>query len=111
MTNVVRLAQLRRQQRVVYFNRRELNQLLSLYSRRVARGQWRDYAMDHRPGLAIFSIFRSSAERPLFTITKRLLPGDKAPDYAVMDGRHPIRRSPDLAELIDGFDQGLRVVG
>lgn len=111
MTNIVRLAPLRRQQRVVYFNRRELNQLLSLYSRRVARGQWRDYAMDHRPGLAIFSIFRSSAERPIFTITKRLLPGDKAAEYAVMDGRHPVRRSSDLGELIDSFDQGLRIVG
>ena len=111
MTNIVRLAQIRRQHRIVFFNRRELNHLLSLYSRRVARGQWRDYALDHRPGLAIFSVFRSSAERPLFTITKRLLPGDRAPEYALMDGRQPIRRSPDIAELVDSFDQGLRVVG
>jgi len=111
MTNIVRLAQIRRQNRIVFFNRRELNHLLSLYSRRVARGQWRDYALDHRPGLAIFSVFRSSAERPLFTITKRLLPGDRAPEYVLMDGRQPIRRSPDIAELMDSFDQGLRVVG
>jgi len=111
MSNIVRLAEIRRNQRIVFFNRRELNHLLSLYSRRVARGQWRDYALDHRPGLAVFSVFRSSREKPLFTITKRHLPGDKAPEYALMDGRHPVRRSPEIADLVEAFDRELRVVG
>lgn len=110
MSSLVRLADYRRQRRPVYFDRRELNQLLSLYSRRVARGQWRDYAIDHRSGLAVFSIYRSSAERPLFSIVKRIPPGEKAPDYALFDGRSRIGRSAHLDELIGLFDEDLRVV-
>src|SRR6266550_3001274 len=34
--------------RTLYFTRSELNQLLGLYSRQVARGIWRDYAIDRR---------------------------------------------------------------
>ncbi|MEM7563519.1 MAG: DUF2794 domain-containing protein, partial [Pseudomonadota bacterium] len=35
---------------------------LQLYSTRVARGEWRDYAIDHSAGVAIFSIFRHANE-------------------------------------------------
>ena len=31
---------------VVFFDRRELNQLMRLYGRMVAAGEWRDYAID-----------------------------------------------------------------
>src|SRR5271165_2841746 len=48
----------RTKHRTVYFTRFELNQLLGLYSRHVARGVWRDYAIDHRDGMAQFSVFR-----------------------------------------------------
>ena len=48
--------------RTLYFTRSELNQLLGLYSRNVARGVWRDYAIDHRDGQALFSVFRHTHE-------------------------------------------------
>ena len=69
MTNLFRLDQKARR-RIVSFDRRELSRLLNLYSLRVASGEWRDYAIDFRPGMAIFSIFRHTAEQPLFAIAK-----------------------------------------
>src|SRR6185295_20075513 len=75
MTTLVRLADGGQQRRrSVSFDRRELRTLLSLYSQRVATGEWRDYAIDFRPGMAIFSIFRHTAEQPLFAIAK-VVPG------------------------------------
>src|SRR5215475_9378718 len=68
MTNFYRLADPRARRRIVSFDRRELSRLLNLYSLRVASGEWRDYAIDFRPGMAIFSIFRHTAEQPLFAI-------------------------------------------
>ena len=56
--------------RTLYFTRPELNQLLGLYSRNVIRGVWRDYAIDHRDGQALFSIFRHTHESALYTIVK-----------------------------------------
>ncbi|HEV2336134.1 MAG TPA: DUF2794 domain-containing protein, partial [Stellaceae bacterium] len=45
---VLPLRDYHRQRHPLYFTRSELNQLLGLYSRNVARGIWRDYAIDHR---------------------------------------------------------------
>ena len=38
----------------VFFERRELERILSLYGRMVAMGEWRDYAMDGLSDVAVF---------------------------------------------------------
>ena len=70
MSNLYRLADQRARRRIVSFDKRELSRLLGLYSMPVATGEWRDYAIDFRPGMAIFSIFRHTSEQPLFAIAK-----------------------------------------
>jgi hypothetical protein len=69
------------------FNRRELSMILNVYGRMVAAGEWRDYAIDHQRDRAVFSIFRGSAEQPLYRVEKARGDG-KAPGYSVvgMDG-------------------------
>lgn len=52
------------------FNRQELNAILALYGRKVARGEWRDYAIDFHRDKAIFSVFRRSSEVPIYRIEK-----------------------------------------
>lgn len=52
------------------FDRRELNAILAVYGRKVAAGEWRDYAIDISQDKAVFSIFRRSSECPLFTVEK-----------------------------------------
>lgn len=58
------------QQPFISFSRQELNQLLSVYGRRVAEGEWRDYAIDMLKDRAVFSVFRRTAEAPLYRIEK-----------------------------------------
>src|SRR5690606_39879247 len=48
----------------------DLSQILSIYGTRVQRGEWRDYALDSTYDTAMFSIFRSSNEKPAFVVTK-----------------------------------------
>ena len=55
----------------VGFDRLELTQILNLYGRMVAAGNWRDYAIDLDRDAAIFSAFRRAAERPEYRIEKR----------------------------------------
>lgn len=55
----------------VGFDRLELNQILNLYGRMVAAGNWRDYAIDLGRDAAIFSAFRRATERPEYRIEKR----------------------------------------
>ena len=84
MSNLYRLADQKARRRIVSFDRRELTRMLNLYSMRVASGEWRDYAIDFRPGMAIFSIFRHTAEQPVFAIAK--VPGTAQGAYMVYNG-------------------------
>src|SRR5438105_46233 len=91
--------------RTLYFTRSELNQLLGLYSRQVARGIWRDYAIDHREGMALFSVFRHTHEAPVYRIIKT------APaEFTVQSGRQRLRVSATLAEALEFFQTRLILV-
>ena len=57
--------------RQVGFDRHELTQILNLYGRMVAAGNWRDYAIDLGRDAAVFIAFRRAAERPEYRIEKR----------------------------------------
>ena len=46
----------------VAFHRSELSAILGLYGRMVAAGIWRDYGISMLRDVAVFSIFRRSAE-------------------------------------------------
>jgi hypothetical protein len=109
MSQVIRFAESRPTPRHLFFSRAELNQLLSLYSRRVAAGEWRDYAIDHRPGIASFSVFRHSLDRPLYAVVK-YMNRDKTVDYRVMTSGRRIKQSKDLADALGVIERQLRVV-
>ena len=93
----------RRRQRTIYFTRPELNQLLGLYSRQVIRGEWRDYAIDHRDGMALFSVFRHSREGPIYSIVKTAGPADRPAEFTVRRGPEQLRAGRSLAEALDFF--------
>ena len=108
MDNLLRLPDSRAKRRVVTFDRRELRQLLGLYSARVITGEWRDYAIDFRPGLALFSIFRHTAEQPLFAIAKAA-GSSRTPPWTVYAGPRRLAQGDDLDEVLRIFDRRLRV--
>src|SRR5215208_7859198 len=104
--------------RTLYFTRSELNQLLGLYSRNVARGIWRDYAIDHRDGQALFSVFRHTHESAAYTIVKSAGPGANQAanqgageaQFLVLAGRQRLCAGRSLAEALDYFRTKLSLV-
>jgi len=104
--------------RATFFDRSELNLLLSLYSRRVMSGEWRDYAIDQQAGMALFSVYRHSHERPLYTIAKRMGASMGSPlgssgrecEYLVCRGQEKLARSRCLHEALSIFSPPLKVV-
>jgi hypothetical protein len=92
--------------RRVFFDRRELNSILSAYGRGVAQGDWRDYAMDALSDRALFSIFRRASEAPLYQIEKRPELARRQGAWAILSGQGLIlRRGRDLATLLRFFDR------
>jgi len=96
----------------VTFNRRELDQILRLYGRMVAAGEWRDYAIDHTPDGAIFSVFRRTSEVPLYQIVKNPKLARRQGAYSVVTATGLIlKRGHELDRVLSVFDKKFRLVG
>ena len=98
---------------IVFFERRELTRLLSLYGRMVAAGEWRDYGIDGLTDAAVFSVFRRSAEAPLYRIEKRPALARRQGAWAVLGQAGAVlRRGHDLEHVLRLFDRGrFKVIG
>lgn len=91
----------------VFFDRPELNQLLRLYGRMVAAGEWRDYAIDGLGEAAVFSVFRRTSESPLYRIEKRPELARKQGQWAVIGAAgHILKRGHELPQVLKMFDRG-----
>lgn len=92
----------------VSFDRRELGVILALYGRMVAAGEWRDYGMSFLKDVAIFSVFRRTAEHPLYRIEKRPKLRNRQGQYVVlgMDGRI-LKRGNDLPTVLRVLERKL----
>lgn len=95
----------------VTFSRRELDRILRLYGRKVAAGEWRDYAVDFHKDRAVFSVFRRSAEVPIYRIEKDPRLARRQGAYSVISAAGLImRRGPELDRVLRVLDKGLSVV-
>jgi hypothetical protein len=104
-------ARSRRSDFPVTFDRRELDAILRLYGRMVAANEWRDYAIDHLPDRAVFSVFRRSSETPLYQIVKDPGLARKQGAYSVVAAQGMIlKRGHELARVLGVFDSKLRLV-
>ncbi len=95
----------------ISFNRQELTQILNVYGRKVASGEWRDYAIDTLREKAVFSVFRRSSEIPLYRIEKTPKLARRQGAYSVIAATGLIlKRGHDLARVLRTLDKGLRLV-
>jgi len=111
MATLHRLSDYRRRAKAVFFSRTELNQLLSLYSRQVMRGEWRDYAIDQRESAALFSVFRHTQERPLYTIVKFAPGTSRQVDFTLLSGPRRLASGPTIAEVLRALQKCLPAMG
>lgn len=90
----------------VYFMRPELSQILNIYGRIVAAGQWRDYAIDHLTDQAIFSIFRRASEMPQYRIIKEPALANQQGAWRILGaGGQVLKRGRRLDQLLRYFDR------
>ncbi len=92
----------------VHFQRTELNIIMSLYGRMVAAGEWRDYAISALKDVAIFSVFRATAEYPLYRIEKRPKLRNKQGEYALIaQNGQVLKRGSDLKNVLKLLERKL----
>ncbi|MEZ0303915.1 MAG: DUF2794 domain-containing protein [Hyphomicrobiaceae bacterium] len=94
----------------VSFTRHELCEILNLYGRKVASGEWRDYAIDFGREKAVFSVFRRTSEVPLYRI-------EKCPRLARRQGAYSVvattglilKRGHELRRVLAVLEKGVRL--
>ena len=90
----------------VTFDRRELDRIFGLYGRKVAAGEWRDYAIDFLKDRAVFSVFRRSCEVPLYRIEKNPRLARRQGAYSVISATGLIvRRGHELDRVLRAIDR------
>jgi hypothetical protein len=72
----------------------------------VAKGEWRDYAIDGLGEAAVFSIFRRASEQPLYRIEKRPALAKRQGQWAVIGAAgHILKRGHELGQVLRFFDR------
>ena len=95
----------------IAFNREELSQILNVYGRKVASGEWRDYAIDTLREKAVFSVFRRTTEVPLYRIEKAPRLSRRQGAYSVIAATGLIlKRGSELSRVLRVLDNKLSVV-
>jgi len=95
----------------IRFDRRELTIILDIYGRKVAGGEWRDYALDMLADRALFSIYKRASEVPMFVIEKNPRLRGRQGIYAVTNMRgRVLKRGHDLASVLGVLDHHLVLV-
>jgi hypothetical protein len=92
------------------FDRRELNDILALYGRKVAAGEWRDYAIDFERDKAVFSVFRRASEIPLYRIEKQPRLARRQGAYSIVTATGLVlKRGHELCRVLAVLDKAVRL--
>lgn len=90
----------------VFFDRRELDLILRLYGRKVASGDWRDYAIGTASDFVSFNIFRRTSEEPLYRIEKRPALANRQGAFALYNQAGMIlKRGRELGSVLAVLDK------
>ena len=85
---------------------------MGLYGSMVAAGEWRDYGLSFLCEVAVFSVFKRTAENPIYRVEKRPKLRLRQGQYAVIgvDGQI-LKRGNDLKQVLRVLERKLiRVV-
>lgn len=95
---------------IIFFLKNELTLILNLYSKQVSIGYWRDYAIDSKNDIAIFSIYRHTHDQPLYQIIKVSKKGHRnKPVFFIKDSIKIIYKSNILQQILFMFEKKINL--
>ena len=94
----------------VFFSKSELTSILSLYSKQVSKGLWKDYALDNHSETAIFSVFRHTHDKPIYQIIKKRFKGLKNNcEFCIFKDAILISKSSELSFILNKLEKKLSI--
>jgi len=94
----------------IYFSKYELTFILNLYSKQVSLGSWRDYAIDSKNDIAVFSIYRHTHDQPMYQVVKTSKKGYRNnPDFFIKDSNKIIYKSKVIEQILSKFENKINI--
>jgi len=92
--------------RQIWFDRRELEQILWAYGKLVAEGECRDYAIGAYADHAAFCMYKRASEAPTWIVEKRPELARRQGAYSVTNSAGLVlKRGQDLTQVLRLFDR------
>lgn len=94
----------------IFFSKYELTFILNLYSKQVSLGSWRDYAIDSKNDIAVFSIYRHTHDQPMYQVVKTSKKGYRNnPDFFIKDPNKIIYKSKFIEQILSKFENKINI--
>ena len=94
----------------IFFSKYELTFILNLYSKQVSLGSWRDYAIDSKNDIAVFSIYRHTHDQPMYQVVKTSKKGYRNnPDFFIKDSNKIIYKSKVIEQILSNFEKKINI--
>ena len=94
----------------IYFSKYELTVILNLYSKQVSLGSWRDYAIDSKNDIAVFSIYRHTHDQPMYQVVKTFKKGYRNnPVFFIKDLNKIIYKSKFIEQILSKFEKKINI--
>ena len=88
--------------REIFFVKKELQTILNLYGKMVSNGTWKDYGVSISPREISFDIYQRASEKPIYKILKNLKPKNYNEKFCIKDKHgNVLEKSSDLLNLIE----------
>lgn len=94
----------------IFFSKLEFTLILNLYSKQVALGSWRDYAIDSKSDIAVFSIYRHTHDKPMYQLLKTSKKGYRNnPDFFIKDSNKIIFKGKFIEQILSKFEKKINI--
>ena len=98
------------EKKFIFFSKIELSLILNLYSKQVAKGYWRDYALDSQIDNAVFSVYKHTHDKPMYQIIKNSQKRFRnKPIFCIKKDEKTISKSNDLYIILSNLEKKISI--
>ena len=96
MSKIYHFSKYIKEKEKVSFSKNDLNLIISIYSKNVSNGIWKDYSINFEKNYAEFSIYRHSYAFPEFSIVK-----NKKNFFFIYSRKQELKKSKYIKDVLD----------
>ena len=96
MSKIYHFSKYIKEKEKVTFSKKDLNSIISIYSKKVSNGIWKDYSINFEKNYAEFSIYKHTYASPEFSIVK-----NKKKIFSIYSRTQELKKSKYIKNVLD----------